>query len=170
MDARTLESKINYLGMERDARKIIVQKGSCPVEAAALMTCVEVCAALLEEYEVVFAENERIAIVKREDVETFNSIVEYLQNRSSESTQEENLKRCYGCMGASFGDCESRNKWRKEDTQKTYILDRARALKRACMRLSTYNECHRCEGYDKSEGECRLGDPVEWPIDEWRAE
>lgn len=78
MDARTLESKIYYLGMERDARKLVIQSGSYTAEDVALMTSVEVYDALLEDYEVVSAEDERIVIVKHEDLETFNSIVKYL--------------------------------------------------------------------------------------------
>ena len=78
MDARTLESNMNYLGMERDARKVIMNDGLASPEEVATMTCVEVCGKLLEEYEVVSCESEDITIVKKEDMDTYNSIVKYL--------------------------------------------------------------------------------------------
>ncbi len=63
MDARTLESKMNFLGMERDARKILIDEKLAKAEEVAVMSCVEVCDKLLETYEVVSCENEDITIV-----------------------------------------------------------------------------------------------------------
>ena len=78
MDARTLESNMNYLGMERCARKVIMNDGLASPEEVAMMTCDEVCEKLLEEYEVVSCEREDITIVKKKDMDTYNSIVKYL--------------------------------------------------------------------------------------------
>ncbi len=78
MDARTLESKMNYLGMEKAARKILVDEKLAKAEDVAMMTCVEVCEKLLETYEVVSCENEDITIVKKEDMKTYNNIVKFL--------------------------------------------------------------------------------------------
>lgn len=78
MDARTLESNMNYLGMERCAREVIMNDGLASPEEVAMMTCVEVCEKLLEEYEVVSCESEDITIVKKKDMDTYNSIVKYL--------------------------------------------------------------------------------------------
>ena len=78
MDARTLENNMNYIGMERAARKILINEKLASAEDVAVMTCLEVCAKLLETYEVVSCEAEDITIVKREDMETYNSIVKYL--------------------------------------------------------------------------------------------
>lgn len=78
MDARTLENKMNYLGMEKDARKILIEEELAKAEEVAVMTCVEVCEKLLKTYEVVSCENEDITIVKKEDMETYNSIVRFL--------------------------------------------------------------------------------------------
>ena len=79
MDARTLESKMNYLGEEKAARKILIEDGLAKLEEVAIMTCVEVCQKLLENYEVVSCEEEDITIVKKEDMETYNSIVKILE-------------------------------------------------------------------------------------------
>lgn len=78
MDGRELESKMNYLGMERDARQILIDEKLAKVEEVAVMTCVEVCDKLLETYNVVSCEGEDITIVKKEDMKTYNDIVKFL--------------------------------------------------------------------------------------------
>lgn len=78
MDARTLDTKLNYLGMERDARKILIDEKLAKAEEVAMMTSLDVCAKLLESYEVVSCEDEDITIVKKEDMKTYNNIVRFL--------------------------------------------------------------------------------------------
>lgn len=78
MDARELESKMNYLGMERSARKLLVNEGLVKAEDMAEMTCVEMCDALLHYYEVVSCEDECITVVRHKDVAKYHSIVSYL--------------------------------------------------------------------------------------------
>lgn len=79
MDARALYSNINYFGMEKDMRKLLIEEGIEKAEDVAIMSSVEVCDALLKYYEVVSCEDECITIVKHKDVKTYNSIVKYLQ-------------------------------------------------------------------------------------------
>ncbi len=78
MDARELEGKMEYLGMERAARKILLDEKLAKAEEVATMTCVEVCERLLESYDVVSCESEDITIVKKEDMKTYNSITKIL--------------------------------------------------------------------------------------------
>lgn len=78
MDARELESKMNYLGMERDARKILIDEKLATAYEVAIMPCVEVCSKILETYEVVSCEDEDITIVKHDDMNTYNSIIRFL--------------------------------------------------------------------------------------------
>ena len=78
MDARTLESKMNYLGMERAARKVLIDEKLATAEEVSMMTCVDVCEKLLESYEVVSCEDEDITIVKKENMKTYNDIVKFL--------------------------------------------------------------------------------------------
>ena len=78
MEARTLEAKLNYLGQERAIRRLLTEEKIASAEEVALMTCVEACEKLLEEYEVVSCEDEDITIVKKDDMKTYNSIVRYL--------------------------------------------------------------------------------------------
>lgn len=78
MDARTLESKMTYLGMERNARCLLIDEKLAKAEEVAIMTCLDVCDKLLEHYEVVACEDEDITIVKKEDLKTYNNIVKFL--------------------------------------------------------------------------------------------
>lgn len=78
MDARELENKMNYLGMERSARQILIDDKLAKAEEVALMTCIEVCDKLLEFYEVVACEDEDITIVKKENMKIYNDIVRFL--------------------------------------------------------------------------------------------
>lgn len=56
MFARELESNMNYPGMERDARKILVDEKLATTDKVAIMTCIDVCDKILEYYEVVSCE------------------------------------------------------------------------------------------------------------------
>ena len=78
MDGRTLESKMRYLGMERNARSILIDEKLAKAEEVALMTCLDVCDKLLEYYEVVACEDEDITIVKKEDLKKYNDIVRFI--------------------------------------------------------------------------------------------
>ena len=78
MDGRTLESKMRYLGMERNARSILIDEKLAKAEEVALMTCLDVCDKLLEYYEVVACEDEDITIVKKEDLKKYNEIVRFI--------------------------------------------------------------------------------------------
>ncbi len=78
MDARELENKMNYLGMERSARQILIDDKLAKAEEVALMTCAEVCDKLLEFYRVVACEDENITIVKKENMRTYYDIVRFL--------------------------------------------------------------------------------------------
>ena len=78
MDARELDRKMSYLGMERDARKLLIAEKLATADEVAIMTSVEVCSKILETYEVVSCEDEDITIVKHDDMDTYNSIVRFL--------------------------------------------------------------------------------------------
>lgn len=78
MDSRGLESHINYLGMERCARKIILKDNLAKAEDIAIMTDLEVYDILLQKYEVVMCEHENILLIDKEKMEEFNSMAVYL--------------------------------------------------------------------------------------------
>jgi len=78
MNARILESKMNYYEMERTARKILIEERLASAEEVAVMTCLEVCKKLLQTYKVVACESDEIVIVKKEDMTKYNNIVKIL--------------------------------------------------------------------------------------------
>lgn len=78
MDSRGLASHINYLGMERCARKIILKNNLAKAEDIAIMTDLEVYDILLQKYEVVMCEHENILLIDKEKMEEFNSMAVYL--------------------------------------------------------------------------------------------
>ena len=78
MDARELYNHINYTGMERDARKIVLKNNLAKAEEVAVMANLEVYEILLQKYEVVMCESEDILLVDKEKIKEFNNITAYL--------------------------------------------------------------------------------------------
>ena len=63
MDARELNSHVRYTGMEVDARAILLKDNLATAEDVAMMTSLDVFDRLLEKYEVVMCESERILLI-----------------------------------------------------------------------------------------------------------
>lgn len=78
MDARELANRINYSGMERCARKIVLKDNLAKAEEIAIMTELEVYEKLLQKYEVMMSEREEILLIDKEKMEEFNSMAVYL--------------------------------------------------------------------------------------------
>lgn len=79
MDARELyHHHINYVGMGRDARRIILKDNLAKAEEVALMTDLEVYETLLQKYEVAMCASENILLIDKENIEEFNSMAVYL--------------------------------------------------------------------------------------------
>ena len=78
MDARELNSHVMYTGMERDARTILLKDNLATAEDVALMTSLDVFERLLEKYEVVMCESERILLIDKKKMKEFNSMAVYL--------------------------------------------------------------------------------------------
>ena len=76
--SRRLESHLNYTGMERCARRLVLDDKLASAEEVATMTSFEVCELIEEYYEVVFCENEEVGLVKKENIDAYNSIVKKL--------------------------------------------------------------------------------------------
>ena len=79
MDARELYNRINYTGMERDARKIVLKNNLAKAEDVAIMTDIEVYEILLQKYEVAMSEREKILLIEKEKIEEFNKMAIYLR-------------------------------------------------------------------------------------------
>ena len=63
MNGRELGSKLNYLGMSKGVRKIALDDKLASVEELAVMSEVEVCDLVAQNYQLVYAEDEEIGLV-----------------------------------------------------------------------------------------------------------
>ena len=58
----------------------------------------------------------------------------------------------------------------KMEAQEVNIMELAKAIKQACMRLPSYADCRNCKCFNTYERKCDIGDPTGWTIDEGRKE
>ena len=79
MDARELNSRVRYTGMERDAREILLKDNLATVEDVAMMTSLDVLDRLLEKYEVIMCEAQDILLIDKKKMEEFNKMAVYLR-------------------------------------------------------------------------------------------
>lgn len=75
MSGRELNEKLNYLGMERAVRRLAVSDELATAEDVALMTAPEVCDLIMEYYEVVYIEPEKIGLVRSTDMTAYEKLV-----------------------------------------------------------------------------------------------
>lgn len=78
MTGRELGDKLNYLGMERNLRKLALEKKLETAEKIAVMTTIEVCDLVSKEYEVVYSESEEIGLVAKDKIEEYKSLVKII--------------------------------------------------------------------------------------------
>lgn len=78
MTGRELSEKLNYLGMERGIRKLALEEKMETAEKIAVMSEVEVCDLVSEEYEIVYSENEKIGLVRKDKLEEYESLVKII--------------------------------------------------------------------------------------------
>lgn len=78
MTGRELSDKLNYLGMERGIRKLALEEKMETAEKIAVMSEVEVCDLVSNEYEVVYSENEEIGLVRKDKLKEYESLVKVI--------------------------------------------------------------------------------------------
>lgn len=78
MDARELNSHAMYTNMEVDARAILLKDNLATAEDVALMTSLDVFERLLEKYEVIMCESEKILLIDKKKMKEFNNMAVYL--------------------------------------------------------------------------------------------
>lgn len=75
MDGRELESKLEYIGMSRGVRKIALDDKLASAEELAVMSEVEVCELVAQNYQLVYAESEEIGLVHNDDAKKLFSMI-----------------------------------------------------------------------------------------------
>ena len=78
MTGRELSDKLNYLGMERGITKLALEEKMETAEKIAVMSEVEVCDLVSNEYEVVYSENEEIGLVRKDKLKEYESLVKII--------------------------------------------------------------------------------------------
>ena len=78
MVGRDLQEKLNYIGMERGIRKLALKDKLATTEEIATMSELDVCNLICQNYQLVYAEPEKIGLVKEEDAEKLYSLIEVI--------------------------------------------------------------------------------------------
>lgn len=78
MTGRELSEKLNYLGMERKIRKLALEEKMETAEKIAVMSEVEVCDLVSNEYEIVYSKNEEIGLVRKDKLKEYESLVKII--------------------------------------------------------------------------------------------
>ena len=75
MDGRKLERKLNYIGMSRGIRKIALDDKLASAEELAVMSEAEVCDLVAQNYQLVYAEDEKIGLVHNDKAKELFSMI-----------------------------------------------------------------------------------------------
>lgn len=78
MVARDLQEKLNYLGMECGIRKLALKDKLATAEEIAIMSELDVCDLICHKYQLVYAETEKIGLVKNEDAEKLTELIKVI--------------------------------------------------------------------------------------------
>ena len=78
MTGRELSEKLNYLGMERDIRKLALEDNMATAEELAVMSEVEVCELISKEYELVYSESEELGLVHKDKIEEYKKLLKVI--------------------------------------------------------------------------------------------
>lgn len=76
--ARDLADKINYIGQERAARKLLIKMNTVPLEQVATMTELDVYEAILDKYKFIISNGENILLVEKDKLQDFNKLAVWL--------------------------------------------------------------------------------------------
>lgn len=78
MVGKDLLEKLNYLEMEHDIRELALKDKMATAEEIAIMSELDVCNLICQNYQLVYAEPEKIGLVKKEDAEKLSSLIEVI--------------------------------------------------------------------------------------------
>lgn len=75
MTGKELNNKLNYIGMERNIRQLALDSKLATAEKIAIMSKIEVCNLIVENYTVVYAEADEIGLVPTNKLDEYNSLL-----------------------------------------------------------------------------------------------
>lgn len=78
MTGRELCNRLNYTGQEKALRRLALSDKLATADEIAVMTDVEVCNLIVEEYTLVYSESEELGLVKNDQMEEYNELVQVI--------------------------------------------------------------------------------------------
>ena len=78
MNGRELESKLNYLGMSRGIRELALRDNLASAIELAVMSEVEVCELVAQNYQLVYSESEEIGLVHNNNAKKLFGLIEVI--------------------------------------------------------------------------------------------
>lgn len=78
MTGRELSEKLNYLGMERKIRKLALEEKMETAEKIAVMSTMEVCNLVSNEYEIVYSKNDEVGLVHKDEMKKYFALVKII--------------------------------------------------------------------------------------------
>ena len=75
MTGRYLSEKLRYTGMEVGVRKLALDSNLVTPQGLAIMSEIEVCNLVAEEYDLVYSEDEKIGLVHKDKISEFNKLI-----------------------------------------------------------------------------------------------
>ena len=78
MNGRDLSDRLLYTGMIRDARKLAFKDKMATVKELALMSELEICDLIEQNYNVVMSEDEKVLLIPKDKMDEFEQMAVYL--------------------------------------------------------------------------------------------
>lgn len=75
---RDLMEKLTYNGMSRAIRRLALKDKLADAEDLAVMAEADVCALVAKEYEIVYSENERLGLVRKDKLDEYKNLVQVI--------------------------------------------------------------------------------------------
>lgn len=75
---RDLAKMLNYTGMEKAVRSVALDEKLAKAEEIAVMSELEVCELVMEEYEIAYHTSEQVGLVRNSDIEAFNKLIKVI--------------------------------------------------------------------------------------------
>ena len=78
MTGRELLDKLNYLGMERGIRELLLEEKLESAEKIAVMSTLDVCELISNTYELVYSEDEELGLVRSDRMDEYTALVKII--------------------------------------------------------------------------------------------
>ena len=78
MNGRDLSDRLHYMGMIRDARKLAFKDKMATAEELALMSELEICDLIEQDYNIIMSEDEKVLLIPKDKMDEFEQMAVYL--------------------------------------------------------------------------------------------